>query len=163
MLFDTLNTYFAAEKQGGWLLVGIGLTSFILAGSLYLMRSSFLAMALPLILVGLLAESIGTSVALRTPTQLANLERGFDKAPAQTASAEIQRMAGVNKTFRIIKTVEIALMLLGIALAVLLPIPSTGAAIGLGLLLEGSLAFVFDTFAHQRAVIYTEWLQGLAG
>ena len=163
MLLDDLNIYFVAERQGGWLLAGIGLASFVIAGSLYLTRSSLLAMAWPLILVGLLAVSIGTSVALRAPAQLAAVERGLDKNLKKTATAEIRRMTGVSKTFDILKKAEILILLFGVLLAALLPMPSTGAAIGLGLLLEASVAFVFDTFAHQRAVIYTEWLRGLAG
>jgi len=80
----------------------------------------------------------------------------------QTVAAKTQRMAKVQETFRIAKEVEIALIIFGLALVVVFPTPSIPAAIGLGLLLEASIAFVFDTFAHHCAMEYIRWLQSIA-
>jgi hypothetical protein len=61
----------------------------------------------------------------------------------------------------VVKVAEVAFIVLGLLLAVLLPHPSTWAAVGLGLLVEAAVLLAFDAFAHQRALVYTQWLQGL--
>jgi hypothetical protein len=115
----------------------------------------------PLVVVGLLIGVIGVGVGLRTPAQVAALERGFESAKAETAAAEIKRMDKVNRNFRIIKIVEIALIVTGLLLVGLLPTPGTWSSVGLGLVLVASVVLAFDTFAHHRAEIYTSWLKSL--
>ena len=157
-----LAEYFAAERQGGFLLVALALAGFGFAAFLWMTRSPFLAMAWPLIVLGILQVIVGLAVALRTPAQVAALEEGLRTSLAATVAAETQRMSTINRNFRVIKTVEVAVVLLGLLLPVLLPHPSTWAAVGLGLLVEAAVLLAFDAFAHQRALVYTQWLQGLA-
>jgi hypothetical protein len=161
MLFAELTEYFTAERRGGFLLVVLALASFGFATFLWVNRSAFLAMAWPLVVLGSFQMVIGLAVALRTPRQVASLEQGLRTSVVATVSAETQRMNTVNRNFRVVKVVEVVLIVLGLLLAVLLPHPSTWAAIGLGLLVETAVLLVFDTFAHQRALVYTQWLQGL--
>jgi lipoprotein signal peptidase len=98
------------------------------------------------------------AVAWRTSNQVAALEQGLSTSPAATVSAESTRIAGVNRIFRIVKVVEVVLILGGLLLALLLPQPRTWAAVGLGLMLEAAVLLVFDVFAHHRALVYTPWL-----
>jgi hypothetical protein len=154
-----LAEYFAAERQGGFLLVALSLVGFGFAGFLWLTRNAFAAMAWPLVLLGALQLIVGLAVALRTPAQVAALEQGMATAAAATATAETERMNRVNRNFRIVKAGEIALIVVGLSLAILLPHPGTWAAVGLGLLVEGSALLAFDAFAHQRALVYTQWLR----
>ena len=49
----------------------------------------------------------------------------------------------------------------GILFAIVRPAPQTLGAIGLGILLQGAVLLVFDTFAHHRALHYVEWLIAL--
>jgi hypothetical protein len=161
MLYPELTEYFAAERQGGFLLVGLALAGFGFAAFLWGTRSPFRAMAWPLVIFGALQIAIGLTVALRTPAQVASLEQGLQTSQATTVTVEIQRMNTVNRNFNIVKAVEIAFILIGLLLATLLPHPGTWAAVGLGLLVEAAVLLVFDTFAHQRAHVYTQWLQGL--
>jgi hypothetical protein len=157
-----LAEYFTAERQGGFLLVALALAGFGFAAFLWVTRSAFLAMAWPLLVLGLFQVVIGLAVALRAPGQVASLEQGLRTSPAATVSAETQRMGTIDRNFRIIKVVEIAFVVLGLLLAVFLPHPSIWAAIGLGLLVEAAVLLAFDAFAHQRAEVYTQWLRGLA-
>ena len=156
-----LTTYFTAEKNGAWLLVVLAVAGFGLSAYLWISRSSFLPMVWPLILVGLLIGAIGMGVGLRTPAQVTALERSFETAKADTAAAELQRMNKVNRNFRIVKVVEIALILTGLLLIVFLAMPGTWSSVGLGLVLAASVVLVFDTFAHHRAEVYVNWLQSL--
>lgn len=154
-----LAQYFTAERQGGFLLVALALTGFGFAAFLWLTRSAFLAMAWPLVILGAFQLVVGLTVALRTPGQVASLEQGLRTSPAATASAESQRMSRVDRNFRIVKAAEVGCIVLALLLAVLLPHPSTWAAVGLGLLVEAAVLLAFDAFAHQRALVYTQWLQ----
>lgn len=156
-----LAVYFAAERQGGFLLVGLGVLSLGFAAFLWAGRSAFLAMAWPLVILGVFQVVIGVTVALRTPAQVASLEEGLQTSRVATIAAETERMATVNRNFTIVRAVEIACIVLGLALAILLPLPGRWAAIGLGMLVEGAVLLVFDTFAHQRALVYTQWLHSL--
>jgi len=137
-------------------MAGIGFAAF-----LRITRSAFRAMAWPLVVLGVFQLVIGLAVALRTPGQIAPLEQGLRTAPAATVSAETQRMNTINRNFRIINMAEVAFIILGLLLAVFLPHPGTWSAVGLGLLVEAAVLLAFDAFAHQRALGYTKWLQGL--
>lgn len=157
-----LAEYFAAERQGGFLLVALAFAGFGFAAFLWVTRSAFRAMAWPLVVLGVFQVVVGLAVALRTPGQAESLEQGLRTSPAATVSAETQRMRTINRNFRIIKVAEVAFIVFGLLLAVFLPHPSTWAAVGLGLLVEAAVLLTFDAFAHQRALVYTKWLQGLA-
>lgn len=157
-----LAEYFNAERQGGFLLVALALAGVSLAAYLWLARSAFVAMAWPLVVPGALQLVVGLTVALRTPGQVSALESGFRAAPAVTASVEGRRIARVNQTFRVIKVVEVVVILAGLAMVLLFPHPGTWPAIGLGLIVEASALLAFDAFAHHRARVYAQWLQSLA-
>jgi len=153
-----LAEYFTAERLGGFLLVGLALAGFSFATFLWFTRSAFLAMAWPLVILGAFQIVVGLAVALRTPGQVNSLEQGLRTSPVATASAEARRMSRVNRNFRIVKVVEVVVIVVGLSLAVLFPHPSTWAAVGLGLLVEAAVLLAFDSFAHQRALVYTQWL-----
>jgi hypothetical protein len=157
-----LAQYFVAERQGGFLLVALALAGFGLSAFLWFSRSAFLAMAWPLVVLGLFELIVGLAVALRTPEQIAALESGLATARTATVSAEIQRMDKVNRNFKVIKVAEVVCIVLGLLLAMLIPHSNAWAAVGLGLLLQASVLLVFDGFAHHRALFYTQWLQSLS-
>lgn len=112
---------------------------------------------LALLLFALLELGIGCGLAWRTPGQAAALVEGLDRTPAVTLAAERTRMATVERNFRIVKVVELALLALGAGL-VLLGGRAALTGIGLGLVLEAALLLVFDVFAAARAADYTAWL-----
>lgn len=154
-----LAEYFAAERSGGFLLVVLALAGFGFAAFLWMTRNAFMAMAWPLVLLGAFQLVIGLAVALRTPGQIAALERGLQTSQAETVSAETERINSVNRNFRIVKVVEVVLILVGLGLVLSLPHPGTWAAVGLGLLVEAAVLLAFDAFAHQRALVYAQWLR----
>jgi hypothetical protein len=156
-----LATYFTAERQGGFFLVALALVSFGFASVLWANRSAFVAMAWPLVVLGSLQLVIGLVVALRTPAQVASLEQGLRTSSATTVAAEIQRMTKVTRNFRVVKVVEASVIVVGLLLVLCLPYPGTWPSVGLGLLVEAAVLLAFDAFAHQRALVYTRWLQGL--
>ena len=155
-----LTEYFAAERQGGFVLVAMALAGFGFAFFLWIARSSFVAMAWPLVILGVLQIAIGLTVALRTPGQVATLEQGMANARAATVASETARMQKVNANFRIFKGIEIAVIVTGLLMALAFKVPGARSAVGLGLALEAVVLLVFDSFAHHRALLYAQWLQG---
>jgi hypothetical protein len=161
MAFPELTAYFTAEKQGGVLLVALAAGSFALGGWLLATRHVFAAMAWPLLVLGGLELVIGLTVAGRAGSQVAAIESGLRETRAATITSEVERMARINGTFELLKKVEIALIVTGLVLAVVRPAPATLGAIGLGVTLQCAVLLVFDTFAHQRAEHYVQWLIAL--
>jgi hypothetical protein len=155
----TVQDYFNAERQGGPLFVAMAVAGVSFAAYLWSTRNAFLAMAWPLVLLGVLQVAIGSTVAWRASGQAASLEQGLRESPGPTAAAELERMDTVNRNFRGIKIAEVAIIVLSLALVLGFPQPGTWSAVGLGLLIEAAALLAFDVFAHQRALVYTEWLQ----
>ena len=161
MPFPELTAYFAAEKQGGLLLIALAAASLALAVSLFATKSPVSAMAWPVLVLGGIELVIGVTVATRTAAQVAELEAGLQSRRTVTITSEIERMARVNGTFVLIKKVEVALIALGLVFALVRPAPETLGAVGLGIVLQCAVLLVFDTFAHHRALHYVEWLIAL--
>lgn len=161
MTFPELTAYFAAEKQGGLLLIALAVASLALAGYLFATKSLFSAMAWPVLVLGGIELVIGLTVAGRADAQVAEIEAGLQSRRTVTITTEIERMARVNGTFVLIKKVEMALIAVSLGFLILRPAPETLGAIGLGILLQSAVLLVFDTFAHHRAVHYVEWLIAL--
>jgi uncharacterized membrane protein len=162
MPFAELTAYFAAEKQGGLLLVAMAAAGIGLAIYLFVTRSAFSAMAWPLLVFGGLELVIGVTVAGRAASQVAELDTGLQTTRrSQTITSEVERMARVNGTFVLVKRVEVALIAISVVFLLVKPAPETLGAVGLGILLQCAALLVFDTFAHHRAIHYVEWLIAL--
>ena len=157
-----MQKYFDAEKAGGLLLAVLGIAGLCLASYLWLGRSSFKAMAWPLIVIGLIEVGIGVGLAIRTGPQVQALEAGLQDTRQQTAASEIQRMSRVNRSFRVIIRVVIVVMVAGALVAFVLRGTNLDwTAVSLGLVLQAAILLAFDVFAEQRAHGYVRWLETL--
>lgn len=160
-MYPEIMNYFNAERMGGWLALVIGFACLAFAVYLWVTRSTFLHMAWPVLVFGLLAVFAGGFLVARTPGQMADLEHGLRHSKTQTVTAEIERMEKVNSNFRLLKYGEAGIMVAGLGLVFLFPIGSALSSIGLGLIPMAALALVVDTFAHLRAEVYVNWLETL--
>jgi hypothetical protein len=159
-----LLAYFAAEKQGALLIAAIGVAAGALAAYLWFAGGPFRAMAVPLAVIGLGQLALGVGLFARTDPQIARLLGGLRARPQATVQAELARMERVNRSFKVIETVEAAAIVIGVALA--LGVRSrhpVWAAVGMGILVQAAVTLVFDLFAERRALAYTKWLTGLSG
>lgn len=161
---EIMQSYFRGERvEALFYIVPAGLVLFGLAATaLASDRGGFgWGMAVPLIFFGLLLVSVGAGVGLRTPGQLAELERSYREDPAAMVAEEIPRMQKVNANWpRYIATwTALAVIGLGLRFGV-----SKDWAHGLGpaLILAGAIGFLIDGFAERRARPYTAALQALA-
>ena len=156
-----LITYFTGEKNGALLLVFMAIVSITGSYLLWHSKSAFVAMAWPLVILGAFELAVGAAVASRTPAQVQQLERGIATDKRITVSKELERMERVNRNFAIVKKVEVAFIVIGLIGAIAFPLGSTWSAVGLGLLLQSTALLVFDSFAHDRANTYVQWLQSI--
>ena len=162
MTSSELLDYFTTEKHAAVLISAIGLSSAAFAIWLWTTRSAFRAMAWPLIVLGVAEVAIGAGLFIRTDPQVARLEEGLRSNRDATARSELARMGTVNRNFVVIQIVEVAILLIGLALALTLKSRHPGwSAAGMGLVLEAAVLLVFDLFAEHRALAYTSWLAGL--
>jgi hypothetical protein len=158
-----LLVYFAAEKQGALLLVGIGVAAWVLAASLWLSGSPLRATAWPLAAVGLAQIVFGVGLLLRTDPQVARLLEGLRSRPRATVALELARMQRVNRSFAVLEAVETAVLLAGLSMALALRTRHPAwSAVGMGLVLQAAVTLVFDLFADHRALVYTRWLAAMS-
>jgi hypothetical protein len=118
-------------------------------------------MAVPLITIALMQLVVGTTVYLRTETQLQNLVIQSQSAPAQFKQDEVSRMQTVMKNFNIYKTIEMVLLVLGVCLIGFLQRFDVAAGLGAGLVLQAAFTLALDMFAEARGQDYLSALNGL--
>ena len=113
---EQMVRYFAEEKAESWLFILVGVVA--LGASVWLLRtgSSYRGMAWPLIAVGLIQLVVGGTVAFRTDAQVAALTAQLASSPSAFQLVEVPRMEVVMRNFTLYKGIEIALLLVGVAL-----------------------------------------------
>lgn len=161
-----MREYFAGEKAAAPLLVGPGVASLGAGGLLLAARDSELARgaAVPTLALGAVEAAVGLVLFLRTDAQVARLDGALRARPAALYVDESRRIAGVRRDLTALLFTELALTGVGAgALAVggftRSPVVQ---GVGLGVAVQASVLFVFDTFALARAERYAGALERLA-
>jgi ABC-type xylose transport system permease subunit len=159
-----IEKYFLAEKQAGLMFLVIGLLAVILAIIFFvaLKTNFYKGAALPLLIVGLLECVIGFAVYKRSDGDRVRNVYAYDMNPDQLKREEWPRMKKVNRSFTIIKWVEILLALAGIGLAFYFkanPEKSFWYGLGITLTIQAVVALGADYYAEKRALIYTKGLE----
>jgi hypothetical protein len=108
-----VDTYFQGEKSGSLLFVAIGIIAIVTALLIFRSGRFQRGLAIPLILVGLVQTAIGAGVYLRTDNQVTELKKVLQADPHVYKAQELIRMQRVNRSFHVIKKLEIALLLTG--------------------------------------------------
>jgi hypothetical protein len=159
----SLIVYFTAEKQAAVVIGILGVISCVFAAYLWFSKSSFKAMAWPLVIIGAAQLAIGIGLFIRTDPQINRLQEGLQTNPKGTVAPELSRMEKVNRSFKIIEMIEVLFIIAGICMALfLLSRNLTWASVGMGLFVQAAVVLVFDLFAEHRALVYTRWLADLS-
>lgn len=161
---DVMHAYFRGERIEALLfIVPVGVVFLILATvALKTERGGFAwGLAIPLILFGLLSVVTGSSVGLRTASQVAGIEQGYAQQPAAMVERELPRMHVVNANWPIYLTTWAVLVVVGLALRFGLS-ADWAHGVGPALMLVGAVGFLIDGFAERRARPYTAALEALA-
>ena len=154
-MLNSIDSYFQAERAESLLFAAFGVLA--IGTSLYLLWRYGDAMskglAIPLILVGLIQIAVGSSVYLRTPAQVVTLKAQVVQDPARFKSEETARMGPVMANFKTYKLIEVAFILIGLAVTLLVSQPFV-LGIGMGMLIQGALMLPADITAEQRGTVY---------
>lgn len=159
---DALHQYFDGERSAGWLLAALGALALGFSWWLRASGTPLRAMLYPLAIVGAIELAVGVGLALKTPPQVAALDQRFAAAPADARAAERTRMEKVQRNFVVIKWVEVAAVLAGLAL-VMFGRGEARVGVGMGMVIQGGVMLAFDVFAEQRGALYLSWLLRGAG
>jgi len=162
-----IEKYFFAEKQESLLFMIIGVVAILLAITFYfsLKNNFYKGAAIPLLAIGLIQTVVGYTVYARSDKQRIDNVYAFDMNPGKLKNEELPRMKTVYKNFVIYRWIEIALLIVGVALIFYY---KDNCAIsflfGIGITLAIQSAFMLgaDYFAEKRAKVYTEQLENFA-
>lgn len=156
--------YFNGEKAESYIFIIIGVIS--LAMALYflfgLKTSFWKGVAIPFIIVACLEFIVGYTIVTRSPKDIKRVENLITSEPQNIKTLEIPRVEKVLSNFVIFRYVEIALIILGIALMYGSMNDTFLRGIGLGLFIQASIVLSLDFFAERRGYIYFEYLKELS-
>jgi glucan phosphoethanolaminetransferase (alkaline phosphatase superfamily) len=159
-----IEQYFTAEKQAGVIFLSFGIVAVIAAVILFLVMKSpfYKGVAIPMILVGLIAGGIAFTIYKRSDDDRIRNVYAYDLNPDELKQKEYPRMQKVMKSFRVIIIAEIILLVTAVFLFVYF---RTNAAkqlwsgAGAGLLIMTLIALALDISAQKRGAVYTKGLE----
>lgn len=157
-----IQTYFQAEKTGGQLAMAIGIVACSIGGGVMLSAGApfYTGLAIPLVIIGMVQIMVGATVARRSDLQADDLEKLHKESPAVFRNQETQRMEPIMRNFIRIKWVEVAFIVLGLAIILLNQSPNFTKGLGAGLFAQGAIMLGFDFFAEKRAKEYLAFVIG---
>lgn len=152
-----MEDYFAGEKAGGMVLVGMGLGGLI-AGFLLRRRSSAAAKGASYLFfgMGVLHAAAGVYIYIASDQRIDKFTAQIASEPETFVTAERARMSGVATQLSVLKLVEIGLIAGGLLLVVVGTRKHRPrlTGVGLALMIEAALTLGFDVFAARRASAY---------
>ncbi len=159
---QTMEGYFRAEQAESLLFAAFGILAIGLSAYLLWRHGDALSkgLAIPLVLVGLIQLTVGGTVYLRTPGQLAALAAQHRTEPARFRAEETARMAKVMANFTTYKWIEVAFIVTGLAVTLFVSQPFW-LGIGMGMLVQGALMLPADITAAQRGAVYQAAVGGV--
>lgn len=158
-----MTTYFIDEKWESALFIAVGAAMIVFSFVLYRADSLYKAAAVPLVLFALIQIAVGAVIYQRTDNQLSGLYKQAGEQATQYQQEEGARMDKVLSSFKLYRGVEIALLLLGIALCLVFREKMHLYAGGVGLIGQAALMLVLDLVAEKRADIYVASLKDAFG
>ena len=161
-MLKEMTDYFVGEKQESVLFMLAALMALGLAIWLWTQGHRLRWMALPLVVVALMQLVVGVTIFARTDAQLAKLSTQLVSAPAEFKQAETERMQTVMTHFKMYKTVELVLLLVGACLIGFFSKWDAATGIGIGLVVQAGFTLALDLFAEARGDAYLNVLTGIA-
>lgn len=155
-----IQSYFLAEKQGGFVALTIGILACSVGGGVFLSAGApfYTGLSIPLAVIGFVQIVVGATVARRSDLQAQELERLYTNDPTEFRHLESRRMEAVMRNFVRIKWVEVAFIVLGLAIILLNKEVNFTKGLGAGLFGQGLVMLIFDVFAEKRGRAYTAFV-----
>ena len=156
-LEHAMRLYFLGEKiEALVFILPLGLLSVVFGAWLLSDGGAGFArgVAIPFLLMGVVMTTVGATVGLRTPTQLATLEAALQTSPAAARAAEVARMEQVNGAWKIYLAAWASFGVVGLALRF-----ATHSdflqGLGIALMFFAGVGLLVDGFAERRTHPYT--------
>ena len=156
-----MHDYFAGERTGGYVLIGMGVGGLLAGGLLYRSGSpTGIGASYPLFGIGLLHLAAGIYINIASAQRVDKLDAQISKNNSAFVRDEQKRMAGVSSQFTILKITEIVLATGGLTMAGIGWRTDRPRLMGAGLAVaaEMLLTFGFDLWAAHRAHEYRDQL-----
>ena len=161
-MFNCMSNYFVAEKQESVIFVVVGLLAIGFSLWLWMNGHRLKSMAYPLVVIGLMQIVVGSTVYLRTDSQVSTLSAQLRVNPAALKPEETARMETVMKNFSIYKAMEMLLLIMGVGMITFFQRHDMAAGIGVGLVLQAAFTLTLDIFAETRGADYLSVVQRIA-
>lgn len=159
---DSIIAYFNGEK--------VQCTVGAIASILFIASSIFFLFQQKVFLKGIAYSAIPLSILLlviclgvifRTSKDIERVSTFYQETSTNIQVEEIPRMEKVMKNFNIIKKVEMAIFIIGLALIIIFWPNELRRGVAVGLLIMGVLLYTFDHMAESRGVAYVQFLKSL--
>jgi hypothetical protein len=162
---DPVVRYFDAERAESIVFIAVGMVALALAvwGWRVVKEPFAVGAAVPLVLIAAIQLTVGGTIFARTPKDVARVQQLVAQDKPRLRSEEMPRMQKVMKDFATYRWVEIALLVLGMAMLIAAARGSAWQGAGAGLALQSALMLGLDVFAERRGQAYLDWLRSIAG
>ena len=159
---DNITTYFNGEKFQ-CTIGAIASIIFIASSILFLFQQKIFlkGIAYSAIPLSLLLLVICVGVIFRTSKDVERVSTFYRETPKSVQVEEIPRMEKVMKSFNIIKKVEIAIFIIGLAMIIIFWRNELIRGIAVGLLIMSVSLYTFDHIAESRGEAYIQFLKSL--
>jgi hypothetical protein len=161
-MMNNMSDYFVAEKQESVIFVVVGLLAIGFSLWLWVNGHRLKSMAYPLVVIALMQIVVGSTIYLRTDSQLTTLSTQLQVNPATLKTEETARMETVMKNFSIYKTIEMMLLIIGVGMIAFFQRYDVAAGVGVGLVLQAAFTLTLDIFAEARGSDYLSAVQAIA-
>lgn len=163
--YEPMAHYFAGEKIGGYVLMGMG-TVGLVTGAYLITRTSatMKGASYPVLGIGLLHLAAGIYINLASDKRVDDFSRQLGEDPRAFVERESKRMRGVSTQFTVLKIAECVLIAGGVTTFVLARRADRPrlAGAGLAVAIEMGATLAFDFSAAARASEYRERLAEVA-
>lgn len=161
-MLNALNNYFVAEKQESVIFIVVGLLAIGFSVWLWMNGHRLKSMAYPLVVIAMMQIVVGSTIYLRTDSQVSTLSTQLQVNPAALKADETARMETVMKNFSIYKAIEMLMLIMGVVMIAFFQRHDVAAGIGVGLVLQAAFTLTLDIFAETRGADYLFVVQRMA-
>ena len=159
-----IEQYFSAEKQAGLIFLSFGILAVVAAIILIVVLKTpfYKGLAVPMIIVGLIAGGIGFTIYKRSDEDRIRNVYAYDLNPDDLKQKEYPRMQKVMKSFRLIIIAEVVILITAIFLFFYFRTNTAKqlwSGVGAGLLIMTIVALLLDISAQRRGAVYTKGLE----
>ena len=158
-----IEKYFGAEKSESLFFLAAGCLAMFAAAWFFIKvkQPFYNGIAYPLLLIALIQITVGSTVYWRSPKDSMRVTELVQNNKAGISAEEIPRMQIVMKNFIIYRWIEIALIVLGVALVIISSPQTLLRGVGVGLALQAGIMLLLDYFAESRGKDYLDYLRTL--